>query len=179
MKTNMAGLVLLYVGMQAASVHGQSSKYPPLGEYMMTPEAEVALARSAAPEDISGHATIKILTVSGYKVAARGDNGFMCMVMRGWAAPTFTPAQLRDLVYYAKLRAPICFNPVASRTVFAAAGTAGQARHGRQDGRTRSLRQFKRHMPKASCQKWRRWRSRTCSLRTRISGQELAIGILT
>jgi hypothetical protein len=37
--------------------------------------------------------------------------------MRGWGAPTFTPAQLRDLVYYAKLRAPICFNPVASRTV--------------------------------------------------------------
>jgi hypothetical protein len=37
--------------------------------------------------------------------------------MRGWAAPTFTPVQLRDLVYYAKLRAPICFNPVASRTV--------------------------------------------------------------
>jgi hypothetical protein len=30
---------------------------------------------------------------------------------------TFTPAPFRDLVYYAKLRAPICFNPVASRTV--------------------------------------------------------------
>jgi len=37
--------------------------------------------------------------------------------MRGWGAPTFTPAPLRDLVYYSKLRAPICFNPVGSRTV--------------------------------------------------------------
>jgi hypothetical protein len=117
MKKILAGLVLLFVSMQTARVHGQSSKYPPLNEYMMTPEAETALARSAAPEAISGHATIKILTASGYKVATEGDNGFVCLVMRGWAAPTFTPAQLRDLVYYAKLRAPICFNPVASRTV--------------------------------------------------------------
>ena len=65
MKKIMSGLVLLFASMQAAQVHGQSSKYPPLREYMMTPEAEVALARSAAPEDISGHATVKILTPSG------------------------------------------------------------------------------------------------------------------
>lgn len=37
--------------------------------------------------------------------------------MRGWGAPTFTPASFRELVYYAKLRAPICFNPAASRIV--------------------------------------------------------------
>jgi hypothetical protein len=60
---------------------------------------------------------VKILTASGFKVAAQGDNGFVCIVMRGWGAPTFTPAPFRDLVYYSKLRAPICFNPVASRTV--------------------------------------------------------------
>jgi hypothetical protein len=117
MRKIMAGLTLLFASMQAAPTRGQSAKYPPLSEYMMTPEAEVASARSAAPENVSAHATIKILTASGYKVAAQGDNGFVCIVMRGWGAPTFTPAQLRDLVYYAKLRAPICFNPVASRTV--------------------------------------------------------------
>ena len=113
----MAGLVLLFVSMLAASTQGQSPKYPPLRELMMTPEAEVALARSAAPENVSAHATVKILTASGYKVAALGDNGFVCIVLRGWAAPMFTPAPLRDLVYYAKRRSPICFNPVASRTV--------------------------------------------------------------
>jgi hypothetical protein len=37
--------------------------------------------------------------------------------MRGWSAPTYTPAPFRDLVYDAKVRAPICFNPEASRTV--------------------------------------------------------------
>jgi hypothetical protein len=75
------------------------------------------LARSAAPERISAKATVKILTASGYKVAAQGSNGFVCMVQRGWAAPSFTLAPNRGLVYYSKLRAPICFDPVASRTV--------------------------------------------------------------
>ena len=117
MRKIMVGLTLLLVSMQAASVLGQVAKYPPLSEYMMTPEAEVALAKSAAPDNVSAHATVKILTASGFKVVAEGDNGFVCIVMRGWAAPTFTPAPLRDLVYYAKLRAPICFNPQASRTV--------------------------------------------------------------
>jgi hypothetical protein len=39
------------------------------------------------------------------------------MVMRGWAAPTYTPTQFRNLVYDATVRAPICFDPAASRTV--------------------------------------------------------------
>jgi hypothetical protein len=84
---------------------------------MMAPDAEVALARSAAPDRISARATVKILTTSGYKVAAQGDNGFVCIVMRGWSAAMSASASDRDLVYYAKLRAPICFDPVASRTV--------------------------------------------------------------
>jgi hypothetical protein len=117
MRKIMAGLALLVINVQAASVCGQSPKYPPLSEYMMARDAEIALAKSAAPDSISGHATIKVLTASGFQVVHDGDNGFVCMVMRGWSAPTYTPAQFRDLVYEAKLRAPICFNPEASRTV--------------------------------------------------------------
>jgi hypothetical protein len=116
MRKIIAGLGLL-LSLQGGSIFGQSSKYAPFSEYTMTPEAEIALARSAAPENVSAHATIKVLSASGYKVVAEGDNGFVCIVMRGWGAPTFTPVPFRDLVYYAKLRAPICFNPVASRTV--------------------------------------------------------------
>jgi hypothetical protein len=101
----------------SAAFAGESSNYRPLGEYLMEREAEVALARSAAPENVSGTATIKVLAASGFEVAAEGDNGFTCMVMRGWSAPTYTPAQFRDLVYDASLRAPICFDPQASRTV--------------------------------------------------------------
>ena len=46
-----------------------------------------------------------------------GSWQFVCMVMRGWTAPTYTPTQFRDLVYDPKVHAPICFNPAASRTV--------------------------------------------------------------
>jgi hypothetical protein len=110
-------LFLRFADPDAVIVRAQGQKYPPLSEYMMAPDEELALARSAAPEKVSGRATVKILTTTGYKVAAEGDNGFVCMVMRGWAAPSFTPAQQRLLVYDSKLRAPICFDPVASRTV--------------------------------------------------------------
>src|SRR5712664_1769137 len=117
MRKIMARLILLLVSMQAAAVRGQSPKYPPLSEYMMTPDAEVALARSAAPENVSAHATVKILTASGYQIAAQGDNGFVCMVMRGLSAPTYTPAQFREIVYDPTIRAQICFTAPAARIV--------------------------------------------------------------
>src|SRR5258705_2584692 len=94
-----------------------AAQYPSLTESLSPPNAEMALAKSAAPENISDRATIKVLTKSGYEVAYKGDNGFVYMVMRGWAAPTYTPAQFRNLVYDARVRAPICFDPVASHTV--------------------------------------------------------------
>src|SRR3989449_1706993 len=62
---------LVLANFDAAAGWAQGPKYPPLSEYMMAPEAEVALARSAAPEKVSAHATVKILTTSGYKVADR------------------------------------------------------------------------------------------------------------
>ena len=117
MRKIMAALVLLLVSLQVASTRGQSAKYPPLSEYMMTPEAEIALARSAAPENVSAHATVKILTASGFKVAAQGDNGSVCIVMRGFSAPTYTPAQFREIVYDPTIRAPICFTAPAARIV--------------------------------------------------------------
>ena len=101
-----------------AILAGQAgAQYPPLREYMMERDAEIALAKSAAPANISDRATVKVLTASGYEVVHQGNNGFVCIVMRGWAAPTYTPAQFRNLVYDATVRAPICFDPAASRTV--------------------------------------------------------------
>ncbi|HEY3204092.1 MAG TPA: hypothetical protein VGL03_10570 [Thermoanaerobaculia bacterium] len=109
--------VLLIASLDAGVALAQGSKYPPLSEYLMPRDAEVALARSAAPASISDRATIKTLTKSGYLVAREGDNGVVCMVMRGFTAPTYTPAQFRDLVYDATVHAPICFTAPAARTV--------------------------------------------------------------
>ena len=54
---------------------------------------------------------------AGFKVAAEGQNGFVCLVLRGWGAPTYSPAPFRDYVYVADLRAPICFDSVSARTM--------------------------------------------------------------
>ncbi|MGA7241895.1 MAG: hypothetical protein WBX19_01880 [Terracidiphilus sp.] len=101
-----------------ALISAQQPKYPPLSEYRMSQEAEIALAKSAAPAEISDRATIEVLTDTGYRAVHQGNNGFVCMVMRGFTgAPTFTPVELRGLVFDAKTRVPICFNPQAVKTV--------------------------------------------------------------
>src|SRR5882762_11854646 len=109
--------LLLLTSLDISTVRAQKPAYPPLGQYMMARDAEIALARSAAPSGVSDRATVKILTKSGYEVAREGDNGVVCMVMRGFSAPTYTPAQFRDLVYDPTVHAPICFTPPAARTV--------------------------------------------------------------
>ena len=116
-RTVVSLVAVLTAGVGAYTASAQSSKFPPLKEYMMPRDAEAALARSAAPANISGRATIKVLTTSGYQVVREGDNGFVCMVLRGWVAPTYTPPPVRELVYDATLRAPICFDREAVRMV--------------------------------------------------------------
>ena len=112
---------LMYAGLMAAvslgNAQAQSPKYPPIEEYLLPQANEIALAKSAAPANISGRATIKVLTRSGYEVAQKGDNGSVCVVMRGFSAPTYTPAPFRNLVYDPTVRAPICFTPQAVREV--------------------------------------------------------------
>ena len=117
MKKFLLILAFLLESLGETTAWAQAAKHPPVSEYLMPADAEIALARSAAPANISDRATIKVLTASGFQVARQGENGFVCMVMRGWSAPTYTPAQFRDLVYDTTVRAPICFNPAASRTV--------------------------------------------------------------
>jgi len=66
-----------------------TAKYPimaPLEQYLMDRPAEISLARSAAPESISGSAEILVLTRHGYETAVQGTNGFVCVVERSWSA---------------------------------------------------------------------------------------------
>jgi len=109
--------VLLLLSGVAATPAAAQGKYPPITDYLMPREAEIALSRSAAPPIVSDRATVKVLTASGYEVARQGDNGVVCMVMRGFTAPTYTPAALRALVYDPAVHAPICFAAPAVRTV--------------------------------------------------------------
>ena len=93
---------------------GGGAKYAvaaPLGQYMMAKDAEVAMARSAAPGSISGGAEVLVLGKGGYETAAKGENGFVCLVERSFAAAVDFPE-----FWNAKIRGPICVNPEAART---------------------------------------------------------------
>jgi len=64
----------------------------PLGQYLMPDEkSEIALARSAAPASISDGAEVMVLGRTGYRTAAKGSNGFLCIVERSWGATTDHP----------------------------------------------------------------------------------------
>jgi hypothetical protein len=114
-------LIMLLTASATTALRAQQpamrTTYPPIDQYLMPRDAEVALAKTAAPANITSRATIKVLTTSGYQVVHDGDNGFVCMVMRGFTAPTYTPAPFRNLVYDPTVHAPICFDPGAARSV--------------------------------------------------------------
>ena len=96
----------------AADVNTQYPSMAPLDQYLMDRDAEITLARSAAPEAISQAATILVLGRHGYETASQGKNGFVCLVERGWMSPADAPE-----FWNPKIRGPICFNPPAARSV--------------------------------------------------------------
>jgi hypothetical protein len=88
----------------------------PVEQYRVASVAEeVALARSAANVAVSGDAEVMVLGSHGYETAAKGKNGFVCLVERSWAT-TFDDPQF----WNPKLRAPHCFNAAAARSVMPA-----------------------------------------------------------
>ncbi|HXB53243.1 MAG TPA: hypothetical protein VN461_00540 [Vicinamibacteria bacterium] len=97
---------------QAQEAKAPYPSMAPLEQYLITDRnAEVALARSAAPESISRDAEVMVLGRQGYETAVKGKNGFMCIVERSWTAPIDDPD-----FWNPKLRGPICFNPPAVRS---------------------------------------------------------------
>jgi len=110
-------LVLVVVLGAAWQAQAQDTKAPypkmaPVEQYLMAnPDAEIALARSAAPESISRDAEVLVLGARGYETAVKGKNGFVCLVERSWTAPMDDPN-----FWNPKLRGPICLNPAAARS---------------------------------------------------------------
>lgn len=100
----------------APAAHAPATDYPsmaPLSQYMITDRAaEIALARSAAPEGISGKATIQVLGPAGYTTAEKGSNGFVCIVERSWMSP-FSSSQF----WNPRLRGPDCYNAEAAESI--------------------------------------------------------------
>lgn len=86
---------------------------PDLAPYLMDDRAaEVALARSAAPRNVSDSATVLVLTRTGYVQAVLGTNGFTCAVLRSFLGPIGDSNSWNP-----RVRAPHCFNPPAALTM--------------------------------------------------------------
>jgi anti-sigma factor RsiW len=114
-------IVCLAVGLKLALTsrnqnEDRSTEYPSMAsieQYLMPDRnAEIALARSAAPGTISSDAKILVLGWRGYETAIEGKNGFVCMVERSWNDP-FNSTEF----WSPKVRVPICFNPAAARSI--------------------------------------------------------------
>jgi len=112
----MAGFALLAVlGLaHQAMAQDAAAPYPkmaPIDQYFMTDkDAEIALARSAAPDSIARDADVMVLGRHGFETAVKGKNGFVCIVGRGW-----TSAPDADF-WNPKVRVPLCVNAAAARS---------------------------------------------------------------
>jgi len=81
--TVLAPAALLSLVVQALS-EKINTPYPgmaPIDRYLIPDaDAEISLAKSAAPQSISGSAEVILLKGEGYQTAVKGTNGFVCIV---------------------------------------------------------------------------------------------------
>jgi len=116
-----SGTFVLVIGLGALrQAHAREAKEPypsmaPLDQYLMDRNAEIAMARSAAPEAISRDADVLVLGRQGYETAVKGKNDFVCVVERGWMGPF--DGEFAANFWNPKLRGPLCFNPPAARSI--------------------------------------------------------------
>src|SRR5260221_12123812 len=117
------GSVVLVAGFGAARpVQAQDTRardtqspYPsmaPIEQYRMDRDAEIALARSAAPPSISRDAEVLVLGQRNFETAVHGTNGFVCLVGRAFAGPLNNPE-----FWSPKNRSPICLNAPGARSL--------------------------------------------------------------
>lgn len=107
-----AALTVCCLPAQAGGARASYPRMAPLSQYLSASQAgEVALARTAAPAAISGHATVLTLGRHGYEPAVKGSNGFVCLVQRSWAN------HLDDGEFWnPRIRTPQCWNAAAARS---------------------------------------------------------------
>ena len=100
-------------GAVAQTAQGPYPAMAPIDQYLTADRnAEIALARSAAPPAISDKAEILVLGLHGYETAVQGSNGFVCFQERSWAND-FDNAEF----WNPKIHTPQCWNAAAASSV--------------------------------------------------------------
>src|SRR5580692_631870 len=114
-----SSVLVVALGASSRAQAQSKSPYPSmaaLNQYLMPDRnAEIALARSAAPDSISRDAKVLVLGPHGYEIAVEGKNGFVCVVERGWMGPF--DGELSANFWNPRIRGPVCFNPPAARSI--------------------------------------------------------------
>jgi hypothetical protein len=109
-----AACLLALSGLQARA-QDPVTQYPsmaPIEQYLMDRDAEIVLAKSAAPDAVSREATVLVLGRQGYEIAVKGSNGFVCLVARGIVGASDLPE-----FWNPKIRGAECLNPEAARSI--------------------------------------------------------------
>src|SRR6267154_892614 len=89
--TLLSGFALVAALIASRPVAAQDAKRPypnmtPIEQYLMDRDAEIALARIAAPDAISYDASFIFLTRHGYENEVKGKNRWVCCMGSGWMA---------------------------------------------------------------------------------------------
>src|SRR5260370_29084103 len=99
---------------RAQSIQMPYPKMALVDQYLIADrKAEIALARSAAPESISGKAEVMVLGRGGYEVAVAGTHDFICIVERSWDPGICVPN-----FWHPKIAGPNSFNSAAPKSYF-------------------------------------------------------------
>lgn len=114
MRFAMIALLAALGAANPASAQIAATKYTkmaPIDQYLMADRnAEIALARSAAPESVSRDAEVLVLGRHGFETAVKGTNGFVCIVGRSWTSAA-------DADYWEpNVRVPMCVNAAAAHS---------------------------------------------------------------
>jgi hypothetical protein len=113
-----AALVAVLCAARPERSRAQEAKSPyptsmaPLEQYLMDRDAEIAMARSAAPPSIAKDATVLVLGSHGFETAVQGTNGFICNVDRWMDQFENSPE-----FWNPKRHGPVCYNPQAAKTL--------------------------------------------------------------
>ena len=105
MKVFVVGTLSIGLFSSTALIPATAQELPRVYDASMPRDQQITLAESAAPAEVSSHATVYILGPKGYEKAREGTNGFSCFVVRQFLTPTETTI------------APQCLDAEGSRTL--------------------------------------------------------------
>jgi hypothetical protein len=91
----------IVVGLPLSSMAQSAGSGQPGKRSLLPRDREVALARSAAPAEVSAEAAVWVLEDGGYVLAEQGTSGAACFVSRDWVESL----------------EPVCYDPEGAQTI--------------------------------------------------------------